>query len=307
MSSWKSFTWTTQNKKIFFPNPLGIAGGVDKDATSTLDWQNLNCGFVEIGTVTPLPQDSNPGKIMDRDLDTKSLWNKMGFPSIGANAVYKNILILKQSGQLQIPLFINIGKNRTTSNEKAHLDYNSLLTHFQNVADAFVINISSPNTKGLRDIIKPENLGPFLSLITQHHQSLDSKPPLLIKLSPDIEASDFDQAIKLCLKYSIDGFILTNTTLSREKTPFYPSEGGVSGLPLQKLSLNALERTFKLCSQEKFKKIIISTGGVMTAANVFERIEAGADLVQVYSTLIFEGPLFFRKVADVAKQKYHTS
>lgn len=296
---WHSFSWN----HIHFDNPLGIAGGVDKNAVSALDWQKLGCGFVEIGTVTPQPQQANPGKIMDRDLKTRSLWNKMGFPSEGMLQVFKNMQSLKANPQLSIPLFINLGKNRTTPNDKADADYVLLMNQFQSVADAFVINISSPNTSGLRDLVKPEILAPFIESLMKHRDQLTSKRPIIIKLSPDLEINAFSEALKTCLKYGVDGFILTNTTLNRTETPFFPSDGGVSGQPLSQLSKKLLIQAVEICAQEKTKKIVISTGGVMTADDVFERIENGADLVQVYSALVFEGPLFFRKVAQVAEQR----
>ncbi len=297
-STWNSFSF----KNLHFHNRLGIAGGVDKNGETVLAWQNFGCGFIEIGTVTPLPQDPNPGKIMDRHPKTLALWNKMGFPSAGCDVVLKNIEALKNSGKIKIPLFINLGKNRTTSNENAHLDYTKLMTHFQNVADAFVVNISSPNTAGLRDLAQAQTFEPFIQALVEHHKILSHRPPLLLKLSPDLPQDDFELVLRTCLKYDIDGFILTNTTTSRDVTPFFPQDGGVSGAPLKNLSLKALEIASQICSSEKTKKIIISTGGVMTAADVFERIDRGADLVQVYSTLIFEGPLFFRKVAKLAEQ-----
>ncbi|MBC7456879.1 MAG: quinone-dependent dihydroorotate dehydrogenase [Bdellovibrionaceae bacterium] len=304
----KSCSWSSSSfQQLHFHNPLGIAGGVDKNGETVLAWQSFGCGFIEIGTVTPLPQGPNPGKIIDRNSQTLSLWNKMGFPSEGSDVVLKNIEALKRSGKIKIPLFINLGKNRTTSNENAHLDYTKLMTHFQNVADAFVVNISSPNTSGLRDLAKLESFEPFIQALTEHHKNLSNRPALLLKLSPDLPESNFEFVLRTCLKYDIDGFILTNTTTSRDLTPFFPKEGGVSGAPLKNLSLKALEIAVKICSLEKSKKIIISTGGVMTAADVFERIDKGADLVQVYSTLIFEGPGFFRKVAQVAKQREQTS
>lgn len=305
----ENFKWSPLQltPTLHFANRLGIAGGVDKDARSVLDWQRLGCGFMEVGTVTPLPQSPNPGKIMDRDLKTCALWNKMGFPSAGAAQVLKNIEAIKKTGNLKIPLFINLGKNRTTPNEDAHHDYIKLMTHFQTVADAFVVNISSPNTTGLRDLAKAESFQPFLKALVSHHQNLKQRPPLLLKLSPDLAVADLSETLRICLNYGIDGFILTNTTTTRDLTPFFPTEGGVSGAPLKKLSLKALETASKICAAEKSKKIIISTGGVMTAADVFERIERGADLVQVYSTLIFEGPLFFRKVARFVKQRDQTS
>ncbi len=298
--TWNSVTWKTDyNAEIKFRNPLGLAGGVDKNATSIIDWQNLGCGFLEVGTVTPHPQRANSGKIMSRDLKTHSLWNKMGFPSEGAYQVYENLETL--TSKIKIPLLINLGKNRDTPNEKAYLDYQTLMTTFQKKADAFVINISSPNTQGLRDIASTQNLVPFVESLVKHRDNLDIKRPLIIKLSPDLDLSAFHNTLHICLKSGIDGFVLTNTTLSRSQTPFYPPEGGVSGAPLKELSLKLLSQATEICSKEKTKKMIISTGGVMTADNVFERISKGADLVQVYSTLIFEGPYFFRKVADFAK------
>lgn len=298
---WNSFTWNdSKNKSLYFPNRLGIAGGVDKNAESVLDWQNLGCGFLEIGTVTPQPQVANPGKIMDRDLLTRSVWNKMGFPSAGAHAVLKNLE--RKKIDLKVPLFINIGKNRTTSNEHAHLDYISLMSDFQNLADAFVINISSPNTKGLRDLTKQNQLQSFLGPIMSHHENLKRKPLMLIKLSPDLDSNSLAEIIKICLNYNLSGFVLTNTTLSRPSTEFYPQEGGVSGAPLSALSLKALDTAATICSKEISKKMLISAGGVMTAGDVFERINHGADLVQSYAALIFEGPTFFRKVAQVAKE-----
>lgn len=298
---WNSLTWKTNyNAEINFRNPLGLAGGVDKNATSITAWQNLGCGFLEIGTVTPYPQKANPGKIMNRDLATKSLWNKMGFPSKGAEAVLKNLEKLQT--QIKIPLLVNLGKNRDTANEKAFADYQQLMTTFQNHADAFVINISSPNTQGLRNLAKTETLVPFVESLVKHRQNLNTQRPLIIKLSPDLDLTAFREALKICLNSGIDGFILTNTTLSRSQTPFFPAEGGVSGAPLKQLSLRLLAEAKEICEKEKSKKMIISTGGVMTEHDVFERIRKGADLVQVYSTLIFEGPLFFRKVARFVKQ-----
>lgn len=301
LEEWNPLTWrVSPNKSLYFPNRLGIAGGVDKNADSILDWQKLGCGFLEVGTITPRPQAANPGKIMDRDLKSRSVWNKMGFPSAGAQVVLKNLE--RQKSLVKLPLFINLGKNRTTSNEQAHWDYISLMNDFQNTADAFVINISSPNTKGLRDLTQQNQLQNFLIPIMDHYEQLKNKPLMLIKLSPDLDPSNLQETIHICLNYNLNGFILTNTTQSRTETPFYPQEGGVSGAPLSPLSLKALEIAATLCSKEKSKKMLISAGGVMTAGDVFERINCGADLVQSYAALIFEGPTFFRKVAQVAEK-----
>ncbi|MBX3039740.1 MAG: quinone-dependent dihydroorotate dehydrogenase [Bdellovibrionaceae bacterium] len=286
--AWKSFVW----RGLVFRNRLGIAGGVDKDADNLKAWWALGCGFVEVGTVTPFPQEANPGKIMDRDLSSRSLWNKMGFPSAGADEVVPN---LRAAKPYLTPVFVNIGKNRQTPNDEAVNDYLSLIQSFAGLADAFVVNISSPNTKGLRDLQNADSLRALLIPLKQEAQRLQT--PLLIKLSPDMGAENFQEAVRVADLCGIDGFVLTNTTLSRVDGVPYPAEGGMSGAPLQQLSLQALRLAQEALGARRAEKLIISVGGVMTAADVFERLKLGADLVQTYSALIFEGPGFFRQVA----------
>ena len=293
--AWNSFAWN----KIVFKNRLGLAGGVDKNGDLLNVWEHIGCGFVEIGTVTPDYQKSNPGKIMDRSLEDVALWNKMGFPSLGASEVFYNIKNFKDHSLL--PVFVNIGKNRITENDKAHLDYIALLQRFYSVADAFVVNISSPNTTGLRELAKPESLNKFLKPLLKARNELNqelAEKPIVLKLSPDLESDDIKRIIDTSLENKLDGFVLTNTTLNRDglKKQF-PSEGGVSGKPLQAASKKALQIVSAHLNSEKSKKLIISVGGVMTADDVFERIEMGADLVEVYTALIFEGPNFFRRVS----------
>lgn len=293
---WNSFSWNG----IIFKNRLGLAGGVDKNADHLQAWQRLGCGFIEIGTVTPHPQKPNPGKIFDRSVADSALWNKMGFPSAGAEEVFYNLKNFKQVSSL--PVFVNIGKNRTTPNESAHFDYMSQVDLFSPLADAFVVNISSPNTQGLRDLANPSYLLPFLKPICDVRLDLENKKPLLLKLSPDLSSDELKKVIDTAMQVDIDGFVLTNTTLSRNTQKGFPVEGGVSGKPVQELSKNALITTIQHLAKEKSKKLVISVGGVMTAADVFERINIGADLVEVYSTLIFSGLNFFRKVADTAHE-----
>ncbi|OFZ30424.1 MAG: dihydroorotate dehydrogenase (quinone) [Bdellovibrionales bacterium RIFCSPHIGHO2_01_FULL_40_29] len=297
--AWKSFVW----ESIVFKNRLGIAGGVDKNGELLDVWNSIGCGFAEIGTVTPEPQEPNPGKILDRSLKDFALWNQMGFPSAGADDVFFNIRNFKMTSSL--PVFVNIGKNRQTSNENAHQDYTRLLQRFYSVADAFVVNISSPNTKGLRELAQAKNLEAFLNPLQIAQRNLYEqhgfKKPVVLKLSPDLESDDFKNIIDTSLKNKIDGFVLTNTTLSRTTEKSFPPTGGVSGKPLQDLSKKALQIVCSHLGSEKHKKLIISVGGVMTAEDVFERIDLGADLVEVYTTLIFQGPGFFKGVA----QKIH--
>ena len=287
---WRSFFW----QGIEFKNPLGLAGGVDKNGENLAAWQRLGCGFIEMGTVVPLPQDPNPGKIFDRSIEDQALWNKMGFPSHGSEEAFYNLRNFKENSG--IPIFVNIGKNRHTLNEFASNDYVYLIEKFDDLADAFVVNISSPNTKGLRDLASRESLEAFLTPISQTKANLQSQKPILLKLSPDLESDDFRRIIDISVQNGIDGFVLTNTTLSRPTQKTFSNEGGLSGKPLSKLSKIALQTAIAHLGSEKTKKLLISVGGVMTSDDVFERLSLGADLVEVYTTLIFSGPGFFRKV-----------
>lgn len=289
---WNEFQW----RNIHFKNPLGIAGGVDKDATLLKYWSKLGAGFVEVGTITPEPQNPNSGKIIDRDLKTLSVWNKMGFPSVGMQTVLQNY----QNTPPSIPVFFNIGKNRNTPNEHATADYLKQLNFFASYADLFVINISSPNTVGLRELLKKENLSRFLEPLIQIGQKINK--PLLLKVSPDLSPSELESCLKTSLEMGIDGFVLTNTTTSRLQGMKFPSEGGVSGAPLKELSIESLKLAVSLLGSEKKDKLIISAGGVLSAEDVFERLRLGANLVEIYSALIFKGPSFFHQVAKKAKE-----
>ncbi len=288
--AWKSFAW----RDLTFKNPLGIAGGVDKNAENLKDWWALGCGFVEVGTVTPRPQEANPGRIMDRDLQQRSLWNRMGFPSHGGDEVFFNLN--SYGPYYRTPIFVNIGKNRETPNEEAVADYLQLIDKFRPTADVFVVNVSSPNTLGLRDLQNKENLSRLVGMVMQkvsHYQPT----PVLVKLSPDIDPEVLAETVLLCHDLGVDGFVLTNTTLARPPGCKYPPEGGLSGEPLKDLSQQALQTTLRALGSKRKDKLIISAGGILTAEDVFRRLELGADLIQVYSALIFEGPGFFHQVA----------
>jgi dihydroorotate dehydrogenase len=284
-SKWKTFHW----KGLQFKNPLGIAGGLDKDAEHIEAWASLGAGFVEIGTVTPLPQKGNPGSVIDRNSKKQALWNKMGFPSKGSDYVFKNIQAFKKTA----PLFINIGKNRETSLENAGDDYVYLAEKFRTVADALVVNISSPNTPGLRSLAHVSSLKNWLGRVIVTAGST----PVLLKLSPDMTELDFKDTVDIAVQEGISGFILTNTTVARTPDLPFPQEGGVSGLPLKEKSLHALEQIQTILGSHRSSMLIVSCGGVMTAEDVFDRLDKGADLVQTYSALVFNGPGFLKEVA----------
>lgn len=283
---WKSFQWKGQN----FCNRLGVAGGVDKNARMVGPLFRFGFGFVEIGTVTPKPQGPNPGKILDRDWDQKTLWNKMGFPNSGADLVANQ---LKNLYPARGPVWINIGKNRHTEIKNATQDYTSVASKLEPFADAVVINISSPNTVNLRELQTPAYLGPLLQAV----KKVTTKP-ILLKLSPDQEPQDFEIAVSEAVNQGVDGIILTNTTTTRSSGNRWPIEGGLSGQPLQSLSLKALQAATQVKAKTNSDFLLVSVGGVLTPQDVECRLEMGADLVQVYSALVFEGFSFARNVSD---------
>ncbi|WP_374077854.1 quinone-dependent dihydroorotate dehydrogenase [Bdellovibrio bacteriovorus] len=287
---WKSFTW----RDLHFANPLGIAGGVDKNAENLKDWWALGCGFVEVGTVTPLPQTPNPGKIMDRDMNLQAMWNKMGFPSEGAEETFYNLAFYAPN--YRTPIFVNIGKNRYTPNNQAVQDYLTLVDKFRPFADAYVVNISSPNTKGLRDLQNKDNLRDLIAPIVDRVSHFEPTP-VLVKLSPDMGDEALAETVLHCHELGVDGFVLTNTTLSRPPGCHFPSEGGLSGAPLKELSQRALKVAVESLGKKREGLLLVSVGGILTPEDVFERLQMGADLVQIYSALVFHGPSFFHDVA----------
>lgn len=296
---WPELSW----QGLTFQNRLGIAGGVDKDGDRARDWWKFGPGFIEIGTVTPRPQGPNEGRIIDRDSPSRAVWNRMGFPGKGAIAVRENLRGLERDRLT--PLFINIGKNRSTPNEDAARDYCECVEKLAFAADAFVINISSPNTRGLRDLFRAESFRPFLGAIIEsrnRHRSADRRLPLLLKLSPDLEREDLERVVRMSRELGVSGWIATNTTLARETNSPFPTEGGVSGLPLAARSKAVLKDLLGILGSRSSEELVISAGGVMTPEDVGERLQLGADLVQVYAALVYEGPGFFRRVANYMNQ-----
>ena len=283
---WKLLKW----RRLEFQNPLGTAAGLDKSADSLRGWWTYGPGFLEIGTLTVKKQKQNPGPILKRDLKNQALWNYMGFPNPGCRYVLSK---LQQIKFFHTPVFISIGKSRDTPLEKAFLDYQYLMEQLHPYASAFIINISSPNTRGLRNLFQSGLFEPFLNQITLFARSLKPAPPLLLKMSPDLPENQFLNIISAS-QNKVDGWVICNTTTQHNS--LFPHQGGVSGRPLAQKSQHLLKKTVQLLGHKKQDKLIVSSGGCMTAQDVFERIQLGADLVQVYSALVFEGPSFFKKV-----------
>tara|TARA_B100000609_G_scaffold199667_1_gene206034 strand:- start:5168 stop:6193 length:1026 start_codon:yes stop_codon:yes gene_type:complete len=285
---WKPLKW----KNLYFPNPLGIAGGVDKDGIGTPGWWRLGAGFCEVGTVTPAPQSANPKPRVSRDEETLALWNRLGFPSQGALKVKHRLEKLKRP--YPGPLFVNIGKNRNTPLDEAHLDYEMLVQNFDHIADVFVINVSSPNTKGLRQLLDEKNLNQLL--LRLQPQLKESGKPFLLKLSPDLSADDLKKVLDVSMKQGANGWVLTNTTLFRPPNSKFPETGGLSGAPLRERARNFLTQTLEHLGSEKKDHLVVAAGGVLYPEDVMDRLELGADLVQTYSALVYNGPYFFQQV-----------
>ncbi len=293
---WRPFLWNG----LEFPNRLGIAGGVDKNAENIQAWWKLGCGFVEIGTVTPRPQPGNTPPVVARDTVQTALWNRMGFPSAGVDRVLERLQKLPRP--FLTPVFANIGKNAMTPLERAHEDYILLLHKLQNNVDGFVVNISSPNTQGLRELLQPDRLRDFLGPLMQTQTGVHKKP-VLLKISPDLDEAELDRVLNISYELGIDGWVLVNTSQQLRDGLDFPKEGGVSGRPLAPRSREFLQKSLRVLGKKRDGKLLVSVGGVMDAADVEDRLVLGADLVQVYSALIFGGPWFFKKVAKCQQVK----
>jgi dihydroorotate dehydrogenase len=299
-----------------FKNPIGLAAGYDKDARAVPGLAALGFGHIEIGTVTPLPQKGNPAPRIFRLLEDEAVINRLGFPSKGAAYVQRRLSPRLRGNwlgeMLRIPghssskpdpralrtrtdciLGVNIGRNAATSNQEAVMDYLALLQNFAPLADYLAINVSSPNTAGLRDL---QGAAALEALLTQLHsqrrieqERIKRRLPLLVKLSPDIPDPELDAAVDVIGRTHMDGIIVTNTTLAREglRSASASETGGLSGAPLRARSEAMLQRVVKRVGSEM---AVISAGGVMTPADARRRLDLGATLVQVYTGLIYRGP-----------------
>lgn len=272
---------------LSFPNRIGLAAGMDKACVAPYAWQGLGFGFVEVGTITNLPQEGNPKPRLFRLPNEKSLLNRMGFNNAGASAIAKVLAKLRNEQSFQIPLGINIGKSRlidTKDTEAVIQDYLGSLNALQNYADYIAINVSSPNTPGLREWQSPEQLKELLAPIKR-----ESHKPVFLKISPDLQRDSLDQILEVAATLNIEGIIATNTTISRQGAPNWAQgeAGGVSGELLKHQSLKITEWIM----QSKPKDMaLISVGGISSLDDIKQRLDLGVDLVQVYSALVFEGP-----------------
>lgn len=271
---------------LTFKNPIGLAAGYDKDGRALRGLAALGFGHVEIGTVTPRPQPGNPRPRLFRLEEDEAVINRLGFPSRGAEQVVGNAQTFKREN---VVLGINLGKNRDTPLETAAQDYVSLVNTFAPLADYLTLNISSPNTAGLRRLQEREILGHLLDQINVQRSTLNLQCPILIKIAPDLSDQELDDALGIILDKGMDGIIATNTTLAREglRSSRQGEQGGLSGGPLGVRSEAVLRQVVKRVNG---RVPIVSAGGIMNAQDAQRRLDMGATLIQVYTGLIYHGP-----------------
>ncbi|MBI5612204.1 MAG: quinone-dependent dihydroorotate dehydrogenase [Gammaproteobacteria bacterium] len=272
-----------------FPNPLGLAAGLDKNAEFIQPLADFGFGWLELGTVTPRPQPGNPKPRLFRLPEHKAIINRMGFNNVGAERFLANL----RAQPRPCLLGINIGKNRDTPAERAIEDYRGALRAVYPHADYVTVNVSSPNTPGLRGLQEGEALEPLLAALKHEQAALTERHgrrvPLALKIAPDLDDAQIGVIAELVEQHRIEAVIATNTTLARPGLPaaLATEDGGLSGRPLKELSTATIG---KLYARLQGRVPIIGVGGVSSAADAWEKLTAGADLVQIYSALIFEGP-----------------
>ncbi|MCV7076522.1 quinone-dependent dihydroorotate dehydrogenase [Mycobacterium szulgai] len=282
---------------VRFPGPLGLAAGFDKDGTGLGTWGALGFGYAEIGTVTAHPQPGNPPPRMFRLAADRALLNRMGFNNHGAGA----LAIRLARHTPDVPIGVNIGKTKATPPAAAVDDYRASARLLGPLASYLVVNVSSPNTPGLRDLQAVESLRPILSAVLA-----ETSTPVLVKIAPDLSDSDVDEIADLAVELGLAGIVATNTTVSREGlvTPDVAAlgAGGISGPPVARRALEVLRRLYERVGD---RLALISVGGIETADDAWERITAGASLLQGYTGFIYGGGLWAKDIHDGIARRLH--
>ena len=284
---------------LTFPNPVGLAAGMDKGQVLAPAWFRLGFGFVEVGTVTPRPQPGNPRPRLFRLPEHRAIVNRMGFNNPGAVRVARRLSRLpRQPG----PVGVNVGRNKDTPNERASDDYVAAFRALAPYADYAAINVSSPNTPGLRALQAADELRSLVEAVARArdelHRSSGRRVPILVKVSPDEPPDRLDPVADAAVAGGADGLIATNTTVSRDAVSGHPRAaegGGLSGPPLREAAERACARLFLRVGR---RAPIVGVGGIATAEDAYRRIRAGASLVQLYTALVYEGPAVARTVQD---------
>jgi len=279
-----------------FPSPLGLAAGFDKDAAGYEAYASLGFGCVEVGTITAQRQPGNAGTRIFRLTRERALVNRMGFPNAGAAAAEARLDRRDRGAPGGAVVGVNVGKTRLA--EDAEADYRESVRRLAPLADYLVLNVSSPNTPGLRDMQAVDRLAALIAAVRGALADVSSSPPLLVKIAPDLSEEDVDAIADLALRERLDGLIATNTTIDRgtlrdPAAPDVPAEGGISGAPLRPRALAVLRR---LHARTNGQLVLVSVGGIETADDAWERIRAGATLVQAYTGFVYGGPLWPRRI-----------
>jgi dihydroorotate dehydrogenase len=296
--------FTVKNKKLnrnfmglHFDNPVGLAAGFDKDGKYFHSMAALGFGFIELGTVTPKGQDGNPQPRLFRLPKDEGLINRMGFNNDGVEMLVER---LKKKGKPRnIIVGGNIGKNKVTPNEKAADDYLYCFEALFPWVDYFVVNVSSPNTPNLRALQDKEPLTRLLSLLMDENKKKEAPKPVLLKIAPDLTEGQLDDILQIVTDTGIDGIIATNTTISRKGLNESPKSieaignGGLSGKPVRHRSTEVIKYLYEKSGKKLF---IIGVGGIVKPEDALEKLAAGAALVQVYSGLVYEGPMMIRRI-----------
>jgi len=294
---------------LTFKNPIGLAAGYDKDGIAVRGLSALGFGHIEVGTVTPKPQPGNPKPRVFRLVEDEAVINRMGFPGKGAQYVSNQLLALSSvEGSVfsvhrlrSTVIGLNLGKNKDTPLEEAANDYLALIRHFTPWADYLAINVSSPNTVGLRRLQGREMLEQLLGAIAREREQImlgrGGHRPILVKLAPDLSDEELEDAIGVILASGMDGIIATNTTRASEglRSTHREETGGLSGSPLKVRSEAMLEKIVKLVDG---RVPIVSVGGIMTPEDAKRRLDMGAALIQVYTGLIYRGPGLVREIVE---------
>jgi dihydroorotate dehydrogenase len=274
-----------------FPSPLGVAAGVDKDASWFEALGALGFGHVEVGTVTAVPQEGNPRPRVVRLIPDRALLNRMGFPNPGADVVAARLR--RRTGRTIVG--VNIGKSKAAPVEEAGDDYRASVRRLASLVDHLVLNVSSPNTPGLRDLQEAELLGPLVSDVRAELEAAGTRVPLLVKIGPDLADDRIDAIADLAAALRLDGIVAVNTTVDRSGLVSSASieGGGVSGAPLKARSVEVLRRLYSRVGDDL---VLISVGGIETPDDAWERILAGATLVQAYTGFVYGGPAWPRQI-----------
>lgn len=297
-----TFDHSSLKRELFglnFKNPVGLGAGFDKNALYLKELETLGFGFVEIGTVTPKPQAGNDKPRLFRLPVDKAIINRMGFNNDGVEVIADRLRKRKETTASQLIIGGNIGKNKVTANEDAWKDYETCFNELFDVVNYFVVNVSSPNTPGLRELQEKDALKKILSQLQNINQGKVTPKPLLLKIAPDLTKEQLDDIVSLAFEVNLSGLVATNTTISREGLFTVADKvtkigaGGLSGLPVKKRSTEVVKY---LADQTAHKVPIIASGGIFTGKDAKEKIDTGASLVQVWTGFIYEGPAIVKNI-----------